>query len=60
MRRRNDTIEKINAIQIEVDRLHDRITVDVDERFDLWLRILRNVSTKLESLENLVELEEQD
>tara|TARA_X000001036_G_C20487530_1_gene728383 strand:- start:302 stop:484 length:183 start_codon:yes stop_codon:yes gene_type:complete len=60
MRRRNDTIEKINAIQIEVDRLHDRIPVDVDERFDLWLRILRNVSTKLESLENLVELEEQD
>ena len=60
MRRRNDTIEKINAIQIEVDRLHDRIPVDVDERLDLWLRILRNVSTKLESLENLVELEEQD
>ena len=60
MRRRNDTIEKINAIQIEVDRLHDRIPVDVDERFDLWLRILRNVSTKLESLENLVQLEEQD
>ena len=60
MRRRNDTIEKINAIQIEVDRLHDRIPVDVDERFNLWLRILRNVSTKLESLENLVELEEQD
>ena len=60
MRRRNDTIEKINAIQIEVDRLHDRIPVDVDERFDLWLRILRNVSTKLESLENLVELEEQE
>ena len=60
MRRRNDTIEKINAIQIEVDRLHDRIPVDVDERFDLWLRILRNVSEQLESLENLVELEEQE
>ena len=60
MRRKNATIEKINAIQVEVDRLHDRIPVDVDERFDLWLRILRNVSTKLESLENLVELEEQD
>jgi len=60
MRRKNATIEKINAIQVEVDRLHDRIPVDVDERFDLWLRILRNVSEQLESLENLVELEEQD
>jgi|TARA_B100001750_G_C15027831_1_gene360270 hypothetical protein len=60
MRRKNATIEKINAIQVEVDRLHDRIPVDVDERFDLWLRILRNVSEQLESLENLVELEEQE
>ena len=60
MRRKNATIEKINSIQVEVDRLHDRIPVDVDERFDLWLRILRNVSEQLESLENLVVLEEQE
>mgnify|MGYP001320764585 FL=1 len=60
MRRKNATIEKINAIQVEVDRLHDRIPVDVDERFDLWLRVLRNVQDQLESLENLVELEEQE
>ena len=60
MRRKNATIEKINAIQVEVDSLAARIPVDVDERFDLWLRILRNVSEQLESLENLVELEEQE
>ena len=60
MRRKNATIEKINAIQVEVDRLHDRIPVDVDERFDLWLRVLRNVQDQLESLYNLVELEEEE
>jgi len=60
MRRKNATIEKINAIQVEVDRLHDRIPVDVDERFELWLRIIRNVREQLDSLENLIELEEQE
>jgi hypothetical protein len=60
MRRKNATIDKINAIQVEVDRLHDRIPVDGDERFELWLRILKNVREQLDSLENLVELEEQE
>ena len=43
-----------------MDRLYQRIPEDTDERFDFWLRIIRGLKSQLETLENLVELEEED
>ena len=58
MRRKNATIDKINAIQVEVDRLYARIPEDTSAQDDLYLRICRGIKNSLESLQNLVELEE--
>lgn len=60
MRRKHVVLDKINEIQEELDRLYQRIPEDTDERFDLWLRIIRGLKNQLETLENLVELEEED
>jgi hypothetical protein len=60
MRRKNVVLDKINEVQEEVNRLHQRIPEDTDDRFDLWLRIIAGVQKQLEGIENLVELEEED
>jgi len=60
MRRKHVVLDKINEVQEELDRLYQRIPEDTDERFDFWLRIIRGLKSQLETLENLVELEEED
>ena len=60
MRRKNVVLDKINEVQEELDRLYQRIPEDTDERFDLWLKIITGLKTQLDTLENLVELEEED
>ena len=61
MRRKNEVLDKISSIQDEVGRLHERTPEDTgDARFDLILRIVLGLKSQLESLENLVELEEED
>lgn len=58
MRRKIEVIDKINSIQLEVDRLHERTPEDTgDSRFDLILRITKGLKTMLDDLENIVELE---
>jgi|TARA_R110000824_G_scaffold400085_2_gene606831 hypothetical protein len=58
MRRKIEVIDKINSIQLEVERLHERTPEDTgDNRFDLILRITKGLKTMLDDLENIVELE---
>ena len=58
MRRKNQVLDSISSIQDELGRLFERIPQDVDERFELWLRIIRGIEKQLDNLENLVELED--
>tara|TARA_A100001037_G_C15046989_1_gene588248 strand:+ start:152 stop:334 length:183 start_codon:yes stop_codon:yes gene_type:complete len=60
MRRKNQVLDSISSIQDELGRLFERIPQDVDERFELWLRIIRGIEKQLDNLENLVELEEEE
>lgn len=58
MRRKNDVLDKISDIDAEIGRLKDRIPVDVNPQFEIWLRIVDNCIKKLEYLQNIVELED--
>jgi|TARA_B100001094_G_scaffold73689_1_gene70043 hypothetical protein len=60
MRRKNEVLDKISSLEDELGRLFERIPEDVDERFELWLRIIRGIQRQMESLQNLVELEDED
>jgi len=59
MRRRIEVLDKISAIEEELNRLHERIPEDTgDVQNDLYLRIVRGIKSQIESLYNLVELED--
>jgi hypothetical protein len=61
MRRKNDVLDKISTIEEELNRLHDRIPEDTgDVQNDLYLRIVRGLKTQIESLYNLVEIEDEE
>jgi len=61
MRRKNEVLDKINYLKDEVERLHERTPEDTgDVRFDLLLRIAKGLRVQVESLENLVELEDDE
>jgi len=60
MRRKNETLDSIDGILNELDRLYARIPEDTSEQDDLYLRIVRGLKNSLENLQNLVELEEDD
>ncbi len=59
MRRKNETLDKIDNIQNEIDRLYQRIPEDTDPIYELWLSIIRGIKNSLEDLQNLVELEDE-
>ena len=58
MRRKNDVLDRISSLDNELGRLKDRIPVDTDPQYDLWLRIVENCFKHLENIQNIVELEE--
>ena len=58
MRRKNEVLVKISDLDSEIGRLKDRIPVDTNPQFDIWLRIVDNCIKKLEYLQNIVELED--
>jgi len=57
MRNRNKVLDLISTLQEEIDRLYHRIPVDVNDEFDLQLRIIQNIQKQLELIQNFVELE---
>ncbi len=57
MRNRNKVLELIDTLQEEVTRLYSRIPEDVNDEFDLQLRIIRNIQKQLELIQNFIELE---
>ena len=59
MRRKNETLDKIDNIQNEIDRLYQRIPEDTDPIYESWLTIIRGIKNSLEDLQNLVELEDE-
>tara|TARA_R100000005_G_C4888067_1_gene136346 strand:+ start:354 stop:536 length:183 start_codon:yes stop_codon:yes gene_type:complete len=60
MRRKNEVLDRISSLEDELGRLKDRIPVDTDPQYDLWLRIVDNCLKQSEYLRNIVELEEDD
>ena len=60
MRRKNEVLDRISSVEDEVVRLRDRIPVDSNPTFDLYLKIIGNILERLEYVTNLVELEEED
>ena len=57
MRNRNKVLDLISTLQEEIDRLYHRIPVDVNDEFDLQLRIIQNIQKQLELIQNFIELE---
>jgi len=57
MRNRNKVLDLIEVLQEEIDRLYHRIPVDVNDEFDLQLRIIRGIQKQLELIQNFIELE---
>ncbi len=57
MRNRNKVLELIDTLQEEVTRLYSRIPEDVNDEFELQLRIIRNIQKQLELIQNFIELE---
>ena len=60
MRRKNEVLDRISSLENELGRLKDRIPADTNEQFNLWLRIVDNCFTKIEYLQNIVELEDDE
>ena len=58
MRRKNEVLDKISDLDSEIGRLKDRIPVDTNPQFDLWIRICNSILQKVEDLQNIVELED--
>ena len=60
MRRKNEVLDRISSIELELGRLKDQIPTDTAPRFEMWLRMIVGVEKQLEYLQNLVELEDED
>ena len=60
MRRKNEVLDRISSIELELGRLKDQIPTDTDPRFEMWFRMIVGVEKQLEYLQNLVELEDED
>ena len=58
MRRKNDVLDRISSLDNELGRLKDRIPVDTNPQYDLWIRISNSILQKIEDLQNIIELEE--
>ncbi|MBT7556336.1 hypothetical protein HN615_05370 [Candidatus Woesearchaeota archaeon] len=57
MRNRNKVLDLISTLQEEIDRLYHRIPEEVNDEFDLQLKIIRNCLKQLELIQNFIELE---
>ncbi len=60
MRRKNDVLDRIASLDNELGRLKSRIPIDVNAQFDLWLKIVDVCFKRLEDLQNIVELEDDE
>ena len=58
MLRRNQVLDKISSLEEEVGRLRERIPEDTNPQYDLLIRICNSILSKIEDLQNIVELEE--
>ena len=58
MIRRNQVLDKIASLEEEVLRLRERIPEDTNPQYDLWIRICNSILSKIEDLQNIIELEE--
>ena len=58
MLRRNQVLDKISSLEEEVGRLRERIPEDTNPQYDLWIIICNSILSKIEDLQNIVELEE--
>ena len=60
MRRKNLIIDRLADLQIELDRLYAQIPEDTSAQYDFWMSIIRQIKKTVESVSNLVELEEDE
>ena len=58
MNRKNQVLDQLSDLHLELDRLHQMIPEDTSPQYNLWLAILGKIKNKLDNISNLVELEE--
>ena len=58
MNRKNQVLDQLSDLHLELDRLYQMIPEDTNPKYNLWLAILAKIKNKLDNISNLVELEE--
>jgi hypothetical protein len=58
MDRKNQVLDALSDTYDELDRLYQMIPEDTNPKFNLWLAVIQKIKTRLDSISNLVELED--
>jgi len=58
MNRKNQVLDQLDYIHEELDRLFRLIPEDTNPTYNVWLAIIQKLKSRLDSISNLVELED--
>ena len=58
MNRKNQVLDTIGYIHDELNRLYQLIPEDTNPQYNVWLAIIQKIKSRLDSISNLVELED--
>jgi len=58
MNRKNQVLDALSDTYEELDRLYRLIPEDTNSQYNVWLAIIQKLKGRLDSISNLVELED--
>ena len=58
MKIKKQVLDALSDTYEELDRLYQMIPEDTNPKFNLWLAVIQKIKTRLDSISNLVELED--
>ena len=58
MNRKNQVLDQLSYLHDELNRLYSLIPEDTNPQFNVWLAIIQKIKSRLDSISNLVELED--
>ena len=58
MNRKNQVLDALSDTYEELDRLYRLIPEDTNPQYNVWLAIIQKLKGRLDSISNLVELED--
>ena len=58
MNRKNQVLDALSDTYEELDRLYHLIPEDTNPQYNVWLAIIQKIKSRLDSISNLVELED--